>query len=103
MRISRTKFIYLISPLKINSSFYNDLVRILKKGKVEYFQLRLKKENLNKKYIIGKKIQKICDKFKVKFLINDDPVMAKQVNADGCHLGQKDMSINNAKRILKKK
>ena len=53
-----------------------------------FFQLRLKK-NFKKK--IGKKIKKICKKFKVKFLINDDVFLAKKLNADGCHLGQKDL------------
>jgi thiamine-phosphate pyrophosphorylase len=53
--------------------------------------------------IIGKKIKKICKSFKVKFLINDNPLLAKKINADGCHLGQKDMNISNAKKILKNK
>ncbi len=103
MRIKRTKFIYLISPLKINKSFYDDLVEVLKQKKVSYFQLRLKKENFNKKLIIGKKIQKICKKFRVKFLINDDVYLAKKLNADGCHLGQKDMNILKARKLIGKK
>ncbi|MEC7150733.1 MAG: thiamine phosphate synthase, partial [Pseudomonadota bacterium] len=68
LRIKRTKFVYLISPLKIYKYFYNDLVEVLKQKKVSYFQLRLKKENFNKKLKIGKKIKEICKKFKVKFL-----------------------------------
>ena len=36
-------------------------------------------------------------------LINDSPVLAKKINADGCHLGQKDMNILKAKKILKNK
>jgi len=53
--------------------------------------------------IIGKKIKKICKKYKVKFLINDDVILAKKLDADGCHLGQKDMTITDAKKILGKK
>ena len=100
MRIKRTKFVYLISPSKIYKHFYNDLVEVLKQKKVSYFQLRLKKENFNKKLKIGKKIKKICKKFKVKFLINDDVYLAKKLNADGCHLGQKDMNIIKARKLL---
>ena len=103
MRFNNRKFIYLISPLKINKSFYNDLIEVLKYKKVGFFQLRLKKENFKKKLLIGKKIKKICKKHKVKFLINDDPLIAKKLNADGCHLGQKDMNIRNARKILKNK
>ena len=98
------KFIYLISPNKIeNSNFYIDLALVFSSKKVEFFQLRLKKETTKNKIIIGRKIKKICKKHKVKFLINDDPKLAKKLNADGCHLGQKDMNIKNARKILKNK
>ena len=100
MRIKKSKFLYLISPLKINRYFYNDLVEVLKQKKVSYFQLRLKNENFNKKMKIGKKIHKICKKFKVKFLVNDDVYLTKKLNADGCHLGQKDMNILKARKLI---
>ena len=58
---------------------------------------------LKKKIEIGKKIKKICKRHKVNFIINDDPFLTKKLDADGCHLGQKDMKINEAKKIIKKK
>jgi len=98
------KFVYLISPNKIKKeSFYNNLTIVLSSGKVSFFQLRLKKETNSNKLIIGRKIKKICRKYKVKFLINDDPLLAKKLNADGCHLGQKDMNLIKARKILKNK
>ena len=98
------KFVYLISPEKIeDENFYISLALILRSGKVSFFQLRLKKETNLNKLIIGKKIKKICKKYKVKFLVNDDPLLAKKLNADGCHLGQKDMDLKKARKILKKK
>ena len=103
MKISKKKFIYLISPNKITNSFYKNLKLVLKTGKVSFFQLRLKNYSLKKKIMIGKKIKNICKKNKVKFIINDDPLLALKLNADGCHLGQKDMNINIAKKILGKK
>ena len=103
MKINKKKFIYLISPNKIVNSFYNNLKLVLKTKKVSFFQLRLKNYSLKNKIIIGKKIKNICKKNKVKFIINDDPLLALKLNADGCHLGQKDMNINIAKKILGKK
>ena len=100
MRFNKKKFIYLISPLKINKLFYHHLANVLNQKKVSFFQLRLKKENFKKKLIIGRKIKKICKKFNVKFLINDDVYLAKKLNADGCHLGQKDMNIVEARRLI---
>ena len=104
MKTRNKKFIYLISPNKIiNKSFYNILNQVFKSKKVKFFQLRLKKESVKKKVIIAKKILQICRKNKVKLIINDDPNLALKVNAHGCHLGQKDMNIFDARKILKNK
>ena len=104
MKIRNKKFIYLISPNKItNNLFYNSLNLVLKSKKVKFFQLRLKKGNIKKKILIAKRILKICKKNNVKLIINDNPYLAVKVNADGCHLGQKDMDISKAKKILKNK
>jgi len=98
------RFVYLISPDKIkNENFYIDLAIVLSSRKVSFFQLRLKKESSLDKLIIGKKIKKICKKYKVKLIINDDPLLAKKLDADGCHLGQKDMNLIKARKILKNK
>ena len=95
------KFVYLISPNKIkNNSFFTHLNLVLSTQKVAFFQLRLKKETDKNKLLIGKKIKNICKKYKVKFLVNDDPKLAKKLNADGCHLGQKDMNILGARKIM---
>ena len=98
------KFIYLLSPSSIkNNKFFVDLVEVLSTNKISFFQLRLKNENYKKSLSIAKKIKKICKKFNVKFIINDNPSFAKKIGADGCHLGQNDMSLQNARKILKKK
>ena len=100
MRINKKKFIYLISPNKIYPKFYHDLKKVLNTGKVGLFQLRLKRYSLKQKITIGEKIQPICKKYGVKFLVNDDPILSKKINADGCHIGQKDMSIAEARKIV---
>ena len=100
MKINKQKFLYLISPLRINKNFYNNLDNILKQKKTSFFQLRLKKDKFQKKLIIGKRIKKICKKYNVKFLVNDDVYLTKKLDADGCHLGQKDMSITEARKII---
>jgi len=96
------KFIYLISPNKIKDElfFYSNLEKIFKTKKISFFQLRLKKQSFKKKISIGKKILKICKKNKVKFIVNDDPLLAKKLMADGCHIGKKDKDFNSAKQIL---
>jgi len=104
LKIQNKRFVYLISPTKIlDNTFFKTLELVFKSKKVSFFQLRLKNEKLSKKILISKKIIKICRKYGVKFLVNDDPILALKVNADGCHLGQKDMNIKKAKKILKNK
>ena len=95
------RFIYLISPKKIkNNLFYLELKKILKTKKVSFFQLRLKNQSLKNKITVGKQVLKICKKYKVKFIVNDDPFLAKKLMADGCHLGQNDLNYKDAKEIL---
>ena len=97
------RYIYLISPQKIRGvKFYKELNIILKTNKVKYFQLRLKKESNSNLLKISKKVKKIVKKNNVKFLINDKPLVAKMVGADGCHIGQKDIDFISARKILGK-
>ena len=65
--------------------------------------MRFKNYSFKKNVLIGKRIKKICKKLKIKFLVNDNPLLAKKINADGCHLGQKDMSLLDARKLLGKK
>ena len=75
---------------------------MLKTNKVRYFQLRLKKISIINLLKISKKVKKIVKKNKVKFLINDNPLVAKMIDADGCHIGQKDMDFISCREILGK-
>ena len=97
------RYIYLISPPKIRGNeFYKELNWVLKTNKVKYFQLRLKKISDHNLLKISKKIKKLVKKNNVKFLINDKPLVAKAVDSDGCHIGQKDMDFVNSRKILGK-
>tara|TARA_B100000029_G_C17323221_1_gene868958 strand:+ start:264 stop:866 length:603 start_codon:yes stop_codon:yes gene_type:complete len=97
------RYIYLLSPNKIEKNFYSALEKVLSKKKIEFFQLRLKNTSKKKILKIGKKIKRITKKYKVKLIINDSPEITKKISADGCHLGQLDPSIEYAKKILKGK
>ena len=97
------RYIYLISPQKIRGlKFYKELNKVLKTNKIKYFQLRLKKTSIPNLLKISKKVKKIVKKNNVKFIINDRPLVAKMVGANGCHIGQKDMDFISARKILGK-
>ena len=97
------RLIYLISPNRIDKNFYDSLEKVLLIKNVKFFQLRLKKIKPNSLKAIATKIRKITKKHRVKFIINDNYILASKINADGCHMGQLDGSISEARKKLKKK
>ena len=97
------RLVYLISPNKINRNFYTSLDKVLSFKNVNFFQLRLKHTSLKKLINICKKIRKITDKYKVKFIINDNYTLTNKVKADGCHMGQQDGSFKIARKKLQGK
>jgi thiamine-phosphate pyrophosphorylase len=97
------RLVYLISPSKINNKFFSNLDLVLSYGNVKFFQLRLKKIKLRNLIKITNKVRKITLKYKVKFIVNDDYIVASKTKADGCHLGQFDGSIKTARKKLKNK
>ena len=68
-----------------------------------FFQLRLKNVKFNNFLKIAKKIQKITTKHKVKFIVNDNYIIASKIRADGCHMGQFDGSFKIARIKLRDK
>jgi thiamine-phosphate pyrophosphorylase len=97
---SLKRFVYLISPNKIYLNFYEDLEKVLSSKRVFFFQLRLKNKSRNLIVKIAKKIKKITKRNKVKFIINDDSRLAKEVGADGCHIGQLDNTMSSARKDI---
>ena len=95
------KFIYLISPNKIDKKFYTNLNKVLSVGNSAYFQLRLKKTPKHKIKKISKKIKRITLKHKVKLIVNDDYKLSLLIKANGCHMGQSDGIIDKARKSLK--
>ena len=97
------RLVYLISPNKVNQSFYASLDKVLSFKNVKFFQVRLKNVNTKKLIEISQKIRKITNKHKVKLIINDDFMLASKIKASGCHMGQQDGSFKIARKILKRK
>lgn len=45
-------------------------------------------------------IQTICRRYRVPFLINDNVALAREIDADGVHVGQSDMEAGNVRKLL---
>lgn len=78
-------------------------------GGVNLVQLRDKYFGFEKRLERAKRIKSITDKYKIPLIINDDPYVALESNADGVHLGKEDLgnnefdSFNKIRKILKNK
>ena len=72
---------------------------VLKSG-ATFLQLREKIQGHEEIVEMAKKLQALCKKYKVPFVVNDDIMAAKEMDADGVHIGQSDMEYTKAREIL---
>ncbi len=69
-------------------------------GGVTILQLREKDMPEAEFLAEAKAVRELCKKYRVPFIINDNVAVAKAADADGVHLGQDDMPIAEARKIL---
>ena len=79
--------------------FYKQVEDVLKNG-ATFLQLREKDATHEQIVEEGLKLKPIAAKYGVPFVINDDCIAAKEINADGVHIGQSDISYQEARKIL---
>lgn len=72
------------------------------KGGITFLQLREKDLDVESFKEEALQIQKLCQKYHVPFIINDNVELAKEIDADGLHIGQNDCQLKRAREILGK-
>lgn len=77
-----------------------DAVELAIKGGAGIIQLREKHLKGDELKQLALSVQKVCDAYKVPFIINDDVDLAIEINADGVHVGQSDMEMSAARTKL---
>ena len=70
------------------------------KGGATFIQLREKDLTEEEFLEEAKKIQQLCKKYRVPFIINDNVKLAKEIDADGVHVGQSDMETLDVRAQL---
>jgi len=70
------------------------------RGGVQIIQLRAKKHPEATILRLGKSVAEICRAHGVPFILNDHPALAAEVQADGAHIGQDDLSVTEARRLV---
>lgn len=69
-------------------------------GGADIVQLREKELGRDEIERSARTFRRLCDTYTALFIVNDDPWLAKTCNADGVHLGQDDMPVEEAREIL---
>jgi hydroxymethylpyrimidine kinase/phosphomethylpyrimidine kinase/thiamine-phosphate diphosphorylase len=69
-------------------------------GGISALQYRNKRKKDPDLFTLGMEIKRLCARAKVPFIVNDDPGLALELDADGLHLGQKDGDPAEARRLL---
>ena len=72
------------------------------KGGATFVQLREKNIDDDSFLLEAIEIQKICKKYNVPFVINDNVEIARKMNAAGVHVGQSDMEASDVRVLLGK-
>jgi thiamine-phosphate diphosphorylase len=99
--IKQAMSLYAVTDSKwLNGRTLPDVVEEAIAGGVTFIQLREKKLSREEFVSLAKEVKKVTDRYRVPFIINDDVEVAKEVDADGVHVGQNDTSVEDARRVL---
>lgn len=64
--------------------------------------VQLRAKGLDRQVLMaaGQRLRSVCREADVAFIVNDDPGLARELDADGVHLGEDDASVDDARRLL---
>ncbi len=93
-----SRFHYITQDVKEYS--HAELARMACEGGADWVQLRVKGKGSKEWRTIALEVQEVCKEFSAIFIVNDNVSLAKEIKADGVHLGKEDMSPVQAREIL---
>ncbi|MGH7723785.1 MAG: thiamine phosphate synthase [Candidatus Dormibacteria bacterium] len=77
-----------------------DIAEAALRGGVDVVQLRDKSATDDELLDAGRELRRLCTRYDALFIVNDFPELAVRINADGVHLGQDDVSVGEARRVI---
>lgn len=92
--------VYLITDRKISGIDHEEIVALALKGGARIIQLREKEMPKDEILKVALRLREITKRYGALLIINDYVDTAKDSNADGVHLGQKDLPIEDARKML---
>lgn len=92
--------LYLVAPARLRAGDLAELIPELAAAGVDIVQLREKEMEALGLMRIGEPVLEACRGASVPLIVNDRPDIALALGADGVHLGQNDLPVAAARRIL---
>src|SRR5882672_8307044 len=99
-RFNQARLYVITCPPKSGPDGYEPMVRSACEGGADIVQFRDKLVTGKERYMVAGRLRKICRDFGVLFIVNDALEVALTVAADGVHLGQDDLPVSEAKKLM---
>ena len=82
-----------------DETLYEQVEKALKGGAT---MVQLREKNLDEETFVqeAEEIMELCHRYQVPFIVNDNVELAKRIGADGVHIGQADMELEQARKLL---
>jgi thiamine-phosphate pyrophosphorylase len=96
----RTARLYFVCEARPRGEDPEALLHAALSGGADIVQMREKSLPRRETELAALTFRRLCDTFSALFIVNDDPGLAQAVNADGVHVGQDDMPVEEAREIL---
>jgi len=104
MKFSKKHNLYLVTSERYSAGRTTlEVVEAAVCAGIDIIQMREKNLTYEAQVQLGKKLSTLCRLHTIVFIANDNPVLAKEINADGVHLGQQDLCrwpISKARGII---
>ncbi len=92
--------LYLVSGSLPDASRLPDLLRGASAGGVDIVQLRDKQLADDELTAVANAARALCERLGTLLIVNDRPLVAREAGADGVHVGQDDMPVEDVREIV---
>lgn len=89
--------LYLVTDQQVKNNDLFATVSEAIQGGVSLVQYREKHKPYDLQLEEASKLKELCDRFNVPFIVNDNVVLATEINAEGAHVGQSDLEAGLAR------
>jgi len=96
----RTARLYFVCDARPHGEDPEALLRAALSGGADIVQLREKELGRAEIERAAATFRRVCDTYSALFIVNDDPDLARSCDADGVHVGQDDVSAEEARALL---